>query len=98
VGKELRPGQRAAFLYTLGRPGVRAWDLPGKPDPRAVDLRRYEVLLLRAAGIILESFGLDEKELARLVITKYKQLPLPKISPPKSPLRFSQLNRPIHRL
>lgn len=98
VGKELRPGQRAAFLYTLGRPGVRAWDLPGKPDPRAVDVRRYEILLLRAAGIILESFGLDEKELARLVITKFKQLPLPKIVRQKSPLHLSQLNHPRNSL
>ena len=28
VGKIVKPGQRVRFLYTLGRPGVYAWDLP----------------------------------------------------------------------
>ena len=27
-GRTVRPGQRVRFLYTLGKPGVRAWDLP----------------------------------------------------------------------
>ena len=55
VGKEQRPGQRVAFLFTLGKPGVHAWDLPERPDPESVDLARYETLLIRAAGIVLES-------------------------------------------
>jgi DNA polymerase-2 len=96
VGKELRPGQRAIFLYTLGSPGVRAWDLPDKPDPRMLDLARYETLLLRAAGIVLESFGLDEKVLTRLVTTKYRQLPLPKSVSRKPSLHLSQFNHLPH--
>ena len=76
MGKELRPGQRVAFLYTLGHPGIRAWDLPGKPDPRTIDLARYETLLIRAAGIVLEAFGLDEEELKRMVMSSLKQLAL----------------------
>ena len=70
----MRPGQRVTFLYTLGRPGVCAWDLPGKLNPRTIDLARYETLLLRAAGIVLEAFGLDEAELKRLMISDAKQL------------------------
>ena len=70
----MRPGQRVTFLYTLGRPGVRAWDLLGKPDPRTIDLDRYETLLIRAGGIVLEAFGLDEEELKRLMISDARQL------------------------
>jgi len=28
LGSSFRPGQRVRFLYTLGKPGVAAWDLP----------------------------------------------------------------------
>jgi DNA polymerase-2 len=55
-GKHLRPGQAVRFLYTLGRPGVRAWDLNEPPDPATLDRRRYRVLLDRAAETILELF------------------------------------------
>jgi DNA polymerase II len=77
VGKELRPGQRVPFLYTLGKPGVFAWDLPHKPNPRAVDVARYQRLLLRAAGIVLESWGLDEEKLTERVFSDASQLYLP---------------------
>ncbi len=60
AGKQLRPGQRVDFIYTRGKPGVHAWDLPQPPDPRSPDLERYTVLLLRAAHTILEPFGLSE--------------------------------------
>jgi DNA polymerase-2 len=79
VGKTLRPGQRVPFLYTLGKSGVLAWDLPQKPDPRTVDVARYQRLLLRAAGIVLEPWGLDEKKLTKKVVTELSQLQL---SPP----------------
>ena len=63
IGKNLRPGQRVRFIYTLGDPGVRAWDLPKPPDVRSVDQERYRVLLLRAASTILQPFGLQEEDL-----------------------------------
>jgi DNA polymerase-2 len=63
IGKNLRPGQRVRFIYTLGEPGVHAWDLPEPPDVRSVDQERYRVLLLRAAGTILQPFGLQEEDL-----------------------------------
>lgn len=77
AGKDLRPGQRVSFLYTLGKPGVFAWDLPRRPDPRRVDVKRYQRLLLRAAGIILESWGLDETMLINRILSDTCQLKLP---------------------
>jgi DNA polymerase-2 len=53
AGKAVRPGQRVRFLYTRGRPGVRAWDVSEPPDLRTVDLRRYRTLLERAADTVL---------------------------------------------
>jgi len=73
----MRPGQRVPFLFTLGKPGVFAWDLPQKPNPSAIDVARYQRLLLRAAGIVLESWGLDEEKLSEKVLSGATQLQLP---------------------
>lgn len=56
VGKEIKPGQRVRFLFTLGKPGVYAWDLPARPNLAIVDVLRYRELLLRAAREVLEPF------------------------------------------
>ncbi len=77
VGKEMRPGQRVPFLYTLGKPGVFAWDRPQALNPRMVDVARYQRLLLRAAGIVLESWGLDEEKLTEKMLSDASQLRLP---------------------
>jgi len=77
AGKEMRPGQRVPFLFTLGKPGVFAWDLPQKPNPNAIDVARYQRLLLRAAGIVLESWGLDEEKLSEKMHSNVSQLKLP---------------------
>jgi len=90
--KEMRPGQRVPFLYTLGKPGVFAWDMPQKPNPRAVDVARYQKLLLRAAGIVMESWGLDEERLTELVLSNSSQLCLP--IPPKQHPRQHRSNIP----
>lgn len=66
AGKSMRPGQQVRFVYTLGRPGVYAWDLPEAPDPRSLDLERYATLLVRAAHTVLEPFGLSEELVAGL--------------------------------
>ncbi len=60
VGQPRRPGQRIRFLYTYGRPGVHAWDLPIPPDPATVDVARYTELLVRAAFSVLQPLGVDE--------------------------------------
>jgi DNA polymerase-2 len=57
AGKLVKPGQRVRFLYARGEPGVFAWDLPDRPDPRRVDVARYETLLLRAVAEVLEPFS-----------------------------------------
>jgi len=54
AGKAVRPGQRVRFLFTLGKPGVRAWDVPEQPDPRCVDIKRYQTLLERAVETVLD--------------------------------------------
>jgi DNA polymerase-2 len=67
LSKNLRPGQRVRFVYTLGEPGVHAWDLPKPLDVRMVDQERYKVLLLRAAAAILQPFGVQEDDLTTQV-------------------------------
>jgi DNA polymerase-2 len=70
VGKHVRPGQRMRFLYTLGEPGVHAWDLPTNPDPRAVDVKRYRTLLLRAVASVLQPLGIEEEKLMVLLLAR----------------------------
>ena len=54
AGRAVRPGQRVHLLFTLGRPGVRAWDIPEQPDTRTIDLPRYGVLFERAVRTVLD--------------------------------------------
>ena len=42
------------FLFTLGKPGVKAWDVAQQPDPRCVDVKRYQALLTRAVETVLD--------------------------------------------
>ena len=86
AGKEVRPGQRVALIYTRDEARVFAWDLPQKPNPRTVDVERYQKLLLRAAGLVLESWGWDDEKLRRKMITDLGQLRLP-IPPRRHPSR-----------
>jgi len=60
VGKSMRPGQMVQFLFTLGKPGVRAWDLPEAPDPRVLNIARYTELLVRAIASVLQPVGVEE--------------------------------------
>jgi DNA polymerase-2 len=68
LGKIMKPGQVVRFIYTLGEPGVHAWNKPDPPDPAQVDVRHYTTLLIRAAATLLQPLGIDEAGLrARLV-------------------------------
>jgi DNA polymerase-2 len=57
-GKFLRPGQAVGFIYTLGEPGVRAWDMAEVFDLRTINIPAYKILLNRAMTNFLQSFGM----------------------------------------
>jgi DNA polymerase II len=67
IGKNLSAGDSVRFLYTLGKPGVAAWDIPQNPDLRSINVERYILLLLSAASSALTPLGLSEADLAALV-------------------------------
>jgi DNA polymerase-2 len=81
VGKSLRPGQSVRFLYTLGEPGIYAWDLPQPPDFACVDVARYTELLLRAASSVLEPLGVSEQEVYERVVANARCMRLPGMRP-----------------
>ena len=61
AGRTIKPGQRVRFLYTLGRPGVWAWEQGGLPPRASIDVKRYEELAWRAAAAVLGPLtGKDE--------------------------------------
>jgi DNA polymerase II len=57
-GKFLRPGQTVGFIYTLGEPGVRAWDIAETFDNRTINIPAYKILLNRAMTNFLQPFGM----------------------------------------
>lgn len=57
AGKIIKPGQSVRYLFTLGKPGVWAWDRPDRLEPKSLDLARYRTLLLRAAEEVLAPFS-----------------------------------------
>jgi DNA polymerase-2 len=69
AGKEVRPGQRIRFVYTLGEPGVHAWHSPEPPPLESLDLARYRTLLLRAVHTVLGPFGVEEWLLETWLLT-----------------------------
>jgi len=68
AGKTVRPGQPVKLIYTLGKPGVRAWDCPPPPDVKQVDTAIYRKLLLRAAEAIVQPLGVQSDALAAWVL------------------------------
>lgn len=96
VGKTVRVGQHVRFLYARGEPGVLAWDLPDDPNPDAVDLERYEELLIRAAHTVLGRLGVEEQTLRWWLLSGagYVTAPgqLPEIKMQSAPL-FNQSSR-----
>jgi len=55
IGKTMRAGQSIRFLITRGKPGIHAWDLPIEVDRKTIDIARYQTLLQRAIGTILDA-------------------------------------------
>ncbi|HEX6303342.1 MAG TPA: DNA polymerase domain-containing protein [Anaerolineales bacterium] len=60
AGKPARIADYVRYLYVRGEGRVRAWDLLEPPDPKTLDLPRYEALLLRAAHMILQMLDVTE--------------------------------------
>ncbi len=60
AGKFLRPGQIVRFIYTLGEPGVHAWDMVRQFNPRTINIPVYKILLNRMMETIMRSFGVQE--------------------------------------
>jgi DNA polymerase-2 len=81
AGKSTSPGQHIRFLYTRGEPGVYAWDLPQAPDPASLDAARYCELLLRAAGTMLEPFGISENLLRQWLFSNAAYIAPPGVLP-----------------
>lgn len=57
AGKFLCPGQIVRFIYTLGEPGVHAWDMGRSFNPKTINIPIYKTLLKRTMETILQSFG-----------------------------------------
>lgn len=68
AGKTIKPGQKVRFIYTRGDPGVHAWDLDGGANPKSINHQQYLTLLKRAAGTVLQPFGVDETELSGWIL------------------------------
>jgi DNA polymerase-2 len=67
IGEPIRLGQRIPLVYTLGSPGVCAWNAHIPFDARSVNYLYYCELLIRAARSILQPFSIDERELREYV-------------------------------
>jgi hypothetical protein len=78
-GKFLRPGQTVAFIYTLGEPGARAWDVAEAFDPRTINIPAYKILLNRAMTNFLQSFGMEKGKQMVIPITAAIQKSHPRI-------------------
>jgi DNA polymerase elongation subunit (family B) len=63
AGKPARIADYVRYLYVRGEARVRAWDLPEPPDPKTIDVLRYEELLLRSAHMILQMLHVTEVQL-----------------------------------
>ena len=86
AGKYSQPGMRVYFIYTLGRPGVWAWNLPASCPPAAVDRSRYMELLLRAAAEAFWPFGISEQTVRNWLGGGGDFLSAPGVVPPRRSL------------
>ena len=74
-GKVLHPGQKTRLVYTLGEPGVWAWDRAEALEARRVNVKMYRELMLRAAETVFNPLGVSNQNLRGMVVRSY-QLPL----------------------
>jgi len=76
AGREAVPGQRIRFIWLRGLPDVHAWDLPEPVPLKRIDLARYRILLLRAAGTVFLPLGISEEKMEALVENRPLAVPL----------------------
>ena len=104
AGKSLQPGERARFLYMRGKTSIHAWDLSSPPVLAAVDFARYQKLLMRAAAVVFEPFGVDAVRLNAWILKSpvpvdwieslHKQIEKPRLTPRQDkPIPLFQLPR-----
>lgn len=74
-GKTLQPGQKVRFLHTLPHPTVWGVSAPNY----AIDTRRYETLLIRAAANLFQPLGVDEETLKTWLLYPTQFTLLPKV-------------------
>ncbi len=99
AGKSSTPGQSIRFLYTLGEPGVHAWNLPYSPIHGSIDVARYSELFLRAASSILGPFGVSEDLLRQWLFNNAAYLAPPGFLPPRpyTPIHQPHIALPLWR-
>jgi DNA polymerase-2 len=73
VNKLRFPGQRIRFVFTVGHPGVYAWDLPQPPDMSRVDIERYVDLTLSAVTVALQPWGVKREWVDEWVLHDWYQ-------------------------
>jgi len=67
VGQTVRLGQRVPFIYTLGSPGVTAWHINIPISTHNIHYAYYRILLLRAASMMLQPFGITRAQLLECI-------------------------------
>lgn len=72
-GKLRFPGQQIQFVFTVGDPGVFAWDLPKAFNPSTIDVDRYIELTLRAVTAVLQPWGIKRQWLDQWVLHNWYQ-------------------------
>lgn len=77
TGKNIRMGQRVQFIYTIGEPGVFAWDLPETLDSKLINVHRYKVLFFRAAFEVLQPLGVSQDILKNSLLNQANSLAVP---------------------
>lgn len=74
INKQRFPGQRIRFIFTMGHPGVHAWDLPEDVDPDLIDVDRYVDLMLRAVTAVLQPWGIQRGWVDEWILRDWHQV------------------------
>lgn len=73
VNKLRFPGQQIQFVFTTGKPGAFAWDLPETFNQTLIDVEQYIELTLRAATAVLQPWDIKREWLDEWVLQDWYQ-------------------------